>query len=565
MSSEFPESNGFDRLKDSSVPTGRAPSLLDATCEGFVYDMAALTPTDATSWGIEGFEDQLQDFSPEYWDAVAERRREMIADVDALNDGTDDSDDDDDFDSVDYVTANVIRERLCIEVDMHHQNETLGSLNNIDSPVQIIRDTLSLMPTDTDEQRDNIRARLNQVPKALEGYRESLLEATTYGTISPRRQIDALINQCEALGGDDSRLEQLVGHDVREVDVAKQAFESFADWLASELYTHAPHEDAVGRERYELYSHYFLGDSVDLDEAYAWGLEHLREIISQQEKLAVQLYGAGTTVREAYRRLNQDERYQLKGTEALVEWMQRVSDEAIASLGDEFDIPEEIRTLKTRIDPAGSGGIFYTPPADGFTRPGTMWWSVPAGQDTFHTWQELTTVYHEGVPGHHLQLGQTMCEPDLNLWRRVACWNSGHGEGWALYAETLMDELGYFSDPGMRMGYLDSQRLRAARVALDIGVHLRKKAPEGTGVWDASYAKAFLRENTAMDEANLTFELDRYLGWPGQAPSYALGERIWTITREEALAQGMTARQFHREALALGSVPLSVLRSEVLN
>ena len=96
-----------------------------------------------------------------------------------------------------------------------------------------------------------------------------------------------------------------------------------------------------------------------------------------------------------------------------------------------------------------------------------MWWSVPEGQDTFHTWQELTTVHHEGVPGHHLQLGSALVQEDLNLWRRAVTWNSGHGEGWALYAEQLMAELGYMDDPGFRMGMLDAQRLRAARVVVD--------------------------------------------------------------------------------------------------
>lgn len=194
-----------------------------------------------------------------------------------------------------------------------------------------------------------------------------------------------------------------------------------------------------------------------------------------------------------------------------------------------------------------------------------MWWSVPAGQNTFHTWQELTTVFHESVPGHHLQCGQAVCEREnLNLWRRIACWNSGHGEGWALYAEQLMADLGYHDDLGTRMGILDAQRLRAARVVLDIGVHLGKRTPEGSSVWDASYAKFFLRENSAMDERNLAFELDRYLGWPGQAPSYALGQRLWQQLRDRALDQGQTLKQFHTRALSYGSIPMSILGTQVL-
>ncbi|HZK32334.1 MAG TPA: DUF885 domain-containing protein [Corynebacterium sp.] len=555
-------------VSDENMPQSRTPSLLDATCEGYVYDLAALSPTDATSWGIEGYDGELQDFSPEYWEALAERTREMIADVDALNDGTDDSDDDDDFDDVDHVTAAVLRDRLRIEADLHHRGEYLRLLNNIESPVQIIRDSFSLMPAETAEQLDSIRSRMAKVPAALAGYRESLSEAASQGHVAAHRQVEAVISQCEELADSDSLLEGLgVDPDYAEVEQAKDAFEELADWLSTELAPQAPYDDAVGRERYELFSHHFVGDVVDLDEAYEWGLHQLREVAAEQQRLTERLYGPGVPVRAAYRKLNHDERYSLHGTDALVEWMQQVSDQTIADLhGTEFDIPEPVRTLEAHIDPAGSGSIFYTPPSDDFSRPGRMWWSVPAGQEIFHTWQELTTVFHEGVPGHHLQLGQAITEREnLNLWRRVACWNSGHGEGWALYAETLMKELGYHEDPGNYMGYLDSQRLRLARVVLDIGVHLGKKTPEGTGVWDGSYAKSFLRENTAMDDVNLHFELERYLGWPGQAPSYALGQRLWLQTRADALSQGQDAREFHAAALRLGSVPMSVLRDEVLD
>jgi uncharacterized protein (DUF885 family) len=137
---------------------------------------------------------------------------------------------------------------------------------------------------------------------------------------------------------------------------------------------------------------------------------------------------------------------------------------------------------------------------------------------------------------------------------------SGHGEGWALYAERLMAELGWLDDPGTRMGMLDAQRFRAARVVIDIGVHCGLTAPDG-GVWDAARAWDFLTTHSAMAEENLGFELDRYLGWPGQAPSYAVGQRIWQQLRAEVTTTGVGLREFHRRALDLGGLPLSVLQS----
>lgn len=546
----------------------RPPSLLDSSCDGFVYDLAALSPTEATAWGISDHDSQLQDFSPAYWESVADRAKEMLADVDAFDDGTDDSDDDDDFDEVDHVTAAALRDRLRLDIDFHHYGENVGYLNNIDSPVQNIRDTFTLMPTDTPEQVDTIRARLTQVDKALDGYRESLREAAHLGVVSPHRQIEELISQCEDLVDADSPLDRLgLAPETSEVVTAKAAFGRFAIWLADNLMSQAPHEDAVGRERYELYSYFYIGGEVDFDDAYHWGLEQLRLITAEQERLAAELYGPGTGVDEAYRKLVKEERYLLRGTEALQSWLQETSDRVIKELhGTEFQIAEPVRTLEYLIDPAGTGEVFYTPPSDGFSRSGQVWWSVPNGRTTFHTWQELVSVFHQGVPGHHLQAGQAMAEVDnLNLWRRVAARNTGHAEGWAFYGEQLMAELGYFDDPGTYLGWLDAQRLRAARVVIDIGVHLGKRVPDGNSIWDGSYARSFLRDHTGLTETALNFEISRYLGRPGEAPSHALGLRLWREIRDAAQTQGQTRTQFHARALELGSVPMSILREQVLD
>jgi len=158
------------------------------------------------------------------------------------------------------------------------------------------------------------------------------------------------------------------------------------------------------------------------------------------------------------------------------------------------------------------------------------------------------------------------------MWRRLACFTSGHGEGWALYAERLMDEFGFLTTPGERLGMLDSQRLRACRVVVDIGVHLAKPAPEeyGGGIWNADKAWDLLRRNVTMSDPSLQFELTRYLGWPGQAPSYKIGQRIWEQIRADAEAaaqargETFSLKDFHTRALNLGSLPLDVLRDALV-
>jgi uncharacterized protein (DUF885 family) len=201
-----------------------------------------------------------------------------------------------------------------------------------------------------------------------------------------------------------------------------------------------------------------------------------------------------------------------------------------------------------------------------------MWWSVPEGVEDFSTWKETTTVFHEGVPGHHLQVAQAVYRREvLNRWQRLLCWVSGHGEGWALYAERLMADLGFLEDPGDRLGMLDAQAFRAARVVVDIGVHLELDVPGqlvtedglAAGAWTPESAYTFLRRHTRLPEENLRFELDRYLGWPGQAPSYKIGERIWLAARDEVRHRKKDAfdlREFHRAALDLGALGLDPLR-----
>ncbi|WP_111837390.1 DUF885 domain-containing protein [Actinomyces bovis] len=561
----------------TTAPIRRQPTAVDAVAEAHVARLAELSPEFAVYNGLPGRRGALDDHSPAGLAALTELSRATLRSLDQLQPA----------DDVDRVTLAAMRERLGLELELAEAGENLRVLNNIASPAQSVRDLFDNLPTDTVGDWETFASCLRAVPGALKGYLSALGEAASRGDVAARRQVAAVIaqarDQAEAstssysvltaqpTTGDGTTLPASLTEELREAAAAARAgYATFAEQLERELLPQAPTEDAVGRERYQRFSREFLGATVDLDETYEWGRERLAAIDAEQRQIAAELYGPGTTVRQALERLNADPSRLVHGTQALQEWMQATSDAAIAALdGTHFDIPSPLRTLECRIAPSQTGGIYYTGPSDDFSRPGRMWWSVPAGTADFATWQERTTVFHEGVPGHHLQCGmQTFLREELNSWRRLACWVSGHGEGWALYAERLMADLGFQADPGDRFGMLDSQRLRAARVVLDIGVHLGKERPAelaglpgvGEGRWDAESAWAFLRHNVAMSEGFLRFELDRYLGWPGQAPSYAIGQRLWEQTRDAALAGGSSLKEFHMRALRLGSVGLEVLR-----
>lgn len=546
----------------------RTATPLDQIADRFVDTIVSLSPMTATSIGAPGDERAIDDFSPEGLDAIAEATRETLRSVQATQA----------VDAVDEVTRAAMIERLSLELELHDAGESYAELNNLASPLQGIRAIFDLMPTETEDDWATIAARMQSVAGGVDGYIASLQHAASVqdGPFPAKRQIDIGVDQARELAGLNSFWDTLAsGAQVpaslsadltRGADAAKGAYKRLAMALA-DLHGRAPDADAVGRERYQRFSRRFLGATVDLDETYEWGLAELARILAEQDDVAHQLYGDGTTTTEAMQKLDADITRQLHGTDALQRWMQETSDEAIEALaGTHFEIPDPLRRLECRIAPTQDGGIYYTGPNADFSRPGRMWWSVPPGVETFSTWQEKTTVYHEGVPGHHLQIGQAVHRAgDLNRWRSLLCWVSGHGEGWALYAERLMADLGFQDDPGDRMGMLDSQRLRAARVVLDIGVHLGKNYPEqwGGGTWNADKAWAFLCENVQMQRDFLRFELDRYLGWPGQAPSYKVGQRLWERARDETAAREgdqFSLKAFHRRALDLGSVGLDVLQ-----
>jgi uncharacterized protein (DUF885 family) len=552
----------------------RPQTDIDRIAEAHLDREVALSPITATYLGLPGHESDLDDLSPAGYAAASALRQETLA---ALEQATP-------VDDVDRVTLEAMRERLGLAEEIHAAGLDLQEINVIASPMQSVRDVFDIMATATADDWATIATRMGKVPLALEQWTQSLTAAAAKGRIAPLRQYERCIEQCADLTAPDgyfaglltgatlddgAPLPQAVASDLRQsVEAAASAYRDLAVRLEP-LRDRAPERDACGRESYQLHSRAFLGATIDLEETYAWGQEELARITAQMESVAEE-FRPGASVKEAIALLDADERYQLHGTDALREWMQRTADEAIELVAPHMDIPEPVRTIECLIAPTETGGIYYTGPSDDFSRPGRMWWSVPKGVTEFGTWRELTTVYHEGVPGHHLQVGQTIFRKELlNRWRRLASWTSGHGEGWALYAEWFMAELGHMDDPGNRMGLLDGQSLRAARVVLDIGVHCGFEAPAevGGGEWTYDKAWAFLSAHANMDDGFLRFELDRYLGWPGQAPSYKIGERLWMQLREETArreGEDFDLTAFHRRALDIGSVGLDTLRSAVL-
>lgn len=551
----------------------RTPTAIDKIADEWVDTLAELDPSLATYIGRTEYNDRYADYSPEGTARLIDEARSTLAAFDAATP----------VDAVDEVTKEDVSREIRLAIELHEAKWNLRDLNVIASPAQEIRSVFDLMPTDTVDDWSVVATRLKALPGAVEGYITTLREGIAQGVVPARRQVSEVVTQIARYTSDsgffatfagdaapkEGQLPASLARDLADnANAARVAYDELASFLSAELAPAAGEKDAVGRELYSLMSRRFLGATIDLDETYDWGVEELARMVAEQESIANEIK-PGASVEEAVAFLEQDASRKLQGTEALQRWMQETSDRAVAELGKtHFDIPEPIRKLECMIAPTKEGGIYYTGPTDDFSRPGRMWWSVPEGVEEFDTWRELTTVYHEGVPGHHLQIAQAVYNrAELNAYRRLLGGTSGHAEGWALYAERLMEQLGYLSDPADRLGMLDGQRMRAARVVLDIGVHLGKPRPDGQGEWDADYALEFMRHNVNMSDEFIQFEVNRYLGWPGQAPSYKVGQRIWEQLRDEVAERegdGFSIKEFHKRALGIGGVGLDTLRTALV-
>ena len=553
-----------------------SPPGVHGISDRFVADYAELDPITATHLGISGHDDELTDYSPDGHAARAELAARALRDIQAAEPA----------DESERNAKAVFLERTGLDQELHAAGLDEASLNVIASPVQCLREVFDLMPTDTAEDWAVIARRLARVPDAVAGLRASLARAADRGQVSALRQVTKVADQCDTwsktfftgLVEPAARVDGVAAGLRTDLEAgaraAAEAYADLAEFLRAELAPRAPRKDAVGVDAYRLWSRYFTGAALDLQEAYEWGWAEFSAIEAEMKQVVGRILRPGATLAEAAAALDANPRYLLHGQPALQEWMQQLSDRALAELrGVHFELPDELMKLECRIAPPGGGvGMYYTGPTDDFSRPGRMWWSIPADKEEFATWREVSTVYHEGVPGHHLQIATTVAQSaKLNQFQRLLCWVSGHGEGWALYAERLMRELGYLDDDADLLGMLDGHLFRAARVIVDIGMHLELEIPRGTGFhegerWTPELGLEFLLTRTITDSTYVRDEIDRYLGWPGQAPAYKLGERLWLSARDETAKRygdSFDLKLFHKQALEMGSMGLDTLRDRL--
>jgi uncharacterized protein (DUF885 family) len=567
-------------------------SRIDELSDEYIRRYVELSPTAGVSLGVAEPPEGLTRYGPESQEQRAQLSRDFIAAVGKETVSND----------RDRIAAESIRERLTAELDQHDAGEWMRELRVFGSPFHAAQSVFELLPQATPDDWEGIARRMSELPATLDSFRESLELGVSRGVVAAKRQARACSKQTAGIGSgyftnfvgsasdgqpgqpgrpgapgqSVARTESLPVALVERLSelaaAADAAYVQLSEYLGVQYMRAASDHDPVGRERYTMGSRRWTGLDLDLEETYAWGWEDLREIQSQMREVSEQIKPGGG-VDGAIELLETDRDRSILGVENLIGWLQELMDTAISELTDShFEIPEPVRKVEARVAPPGSAAaMYYTRPSADFSRPGRTWYPV-LDRERFPRWVEVSTCYHEGVPGHHLQFGYTCWLGDrLNSFQRYRAMVSGHSEGWALYAERLMGELGYLENPDYRLGMLAAQAHRAARVIVDIGMHLQLKIPSGESyhpgeTWTPDLALPFMVDAGRRTEAFMASEIDRYLGWPGQAISYKVGERVWLETRDIVRAKegaSFDLKRFHTRAFDLGLVGLGQLRREL--
>ncbi|MEA1902450.1 MAG: DUF885 domain-containing protein [Actinomycetota bacterium] len=542
--------------------------------DSYVDELSELFPPLATSLGVQGRHDEWGDgWGMDGIEAGQDLARRYRAELSLHLEAPDPRQ---------SLAAQVIVASIDEQVASFEAGDHFRDLRHLGSGFGSIRSLFDLMPTGSVEEWNNIIRRLETIEKPLDDYAARLDAGRQTRIVVAKRQVNSVADQARVLSGDDSAFDELLtkaadGGFLTErlssaVAHAKQEAGRFSTWLLESYMPDAVDEDAVGPDVYKRSADRLVGIGIDPDEAYAWGWQEFHRLRDEMIRVGDEVIpGAG--VLEVKNFLETDPGGSVNSKEELLEYVDGVLKKAVDDLaGRHFDVPDVIRPLTVNIAPPGGPlGVYYMRPSEDFSRPGGVWYAV-GDQEVIPVYQHVSTAYHEGFPGHHLQIATAMHEKDnLSRAQRVLTWYPGYGEGWAMYAEVLMGELGYFDDARHYFGMLAKQMYRAARIVVDIGLHLNKPIDQTSPIapgedWGFDTAVEFMRVYGFRTAEQAEAEVKRYLGWPGQAIAYKLGEREILSIRagvKSRLGSRFDLGEFHAAILRNGAMRLDLLRRTV--
>ncbi|MFL6600953.1 MAG: DUF885 domain-containing protein [Steroidobacteraceae bacterium] len=350
---------------------------------------------------------------------------------------------------------------------------------------------------------------------------------------------------------------------IKIAQVIQPAYQRLHDYLAQEYAPHARQSAGLGglqggKDLYRYYVRYHTTTDVAPREIHELGLEQVRRISTQLSGIQ-DVVGFKGTLPEFFAHVRADPAQHFDKPADVLPAFQNARARIVGHLRELFSVlpkaPYEVRALPDSYKQSRDNGYYSAAAADG-SRPGILWINIyaPGVQDKFN----LTTIsLHEGLPGHHLQTSIAQEREDLPSFRRFDSTNA-YVEGWGLYAESLGEEMGFYSDPWQRYGHLNYAILRANRLVIDTGIHEMG--------WSIEQGVHWMTEHSSMTDAQAAAEVERYVAYPGQALSYKIGELEILALRNRAqarLGSRFDIKAFHDQILAGGSMPLQILAEKL--
>lgn len=536
-----------------------ADEVLEATMERY--------PTMGTYYSIAGARhDRLPDNSLDGLAAWQAREDAWLAELNSIGSP-------DDVGSRDWVTFGILHEALVGSVATRICRSELWQASSTTSWYTGLPFVFEIQPVETAELRQQTLERLGAVDTYIDTEIANLRLGLESGYSAPRVTVEVVADQARSLIADDSIfLNPATRTDDAEFAIAVRAIydgqivpaiNRFADFIDG-VYIKQAREDVAlsanpdGADCYPALVRSFLTLQPSAEEIHNLGLEQIAGIRGEMRATIDEHFGGGP-IEEFLRRINTEPEFTFESEDAVLQYAIGGLDAAREAMSRAFGtLPVADVLVKPYPAFAESGSGEYHSSSEDGTRPGIYYIAVTEPEERTRAWQ-LSTLYHETYPGHHLQGAIALELGDKVHSIARYFWNSGFGEGWALYSERLADELGLYRNPLDHIGLYSDQGARAARLVIDTGLH--------TKGWTRQQAVDYMMSNTSWTEIDIENEINRYISWPGQATSYMLGmleSRRLRDLAEEELGDKFDLKAFHDRVVGFGSITLPMLHVSIL-
>lgn len=547
--------------------------LLSCFDDEWQYELRT-NPEWATVLGDQRYNGRLSDRSSEFFQSEVEQNRKFLARFRAIDAAG--------LSPQDALSRALIIRKLQMEIEGAQFKPWEMPVNQMGGPHLEMPGLVELTPFRTVTDYENYLARLRQIPHLFDQVVSNMRQGIRDGLMPPRFLLEKVATESDDIAGkgggnsplakpvkkfpdgiapaDQKRLREAILAAID--DQVVPAYRKFAAFVRNDYAPHGRTDPGVwslpdGDARYRLAIRRITTTNLTPDQIHEIGLKQVDEIEAQMLAVAHQLGFKDLAALNDH--IRNERRFYATSGQQLLDLYAKYARDMEPELPKLFGrLPKSKLTVIPMEESRSKNAVpaDYTDGAADGSRPGHI--NVNEWDPEHRLVLNVEAIaYHEGIPGHHLQLSLAQEMEDLPAFRRHAGYTA-FVEGWALYAERLGKEVGLYQDPYNDYGRLENEMWRAIRLVIDTGVHEKH--------WSRDQMVSYFHRYTAMDEPNIQSEVDRYIAWPGQALAYKLGQLEILKLREEArdkLGSKFDLRAFHDEVLANGALPLDILDSEV--